>query len=83
VWELQNSFFDGLARCGCLLGVGELVDQCSLRMLFVGRVEEESGEEDKSFRRGGKGRDGCSPEIREDIRVVGGEGSLVVPSASP
>jgi len=48
---------------GYLLGVGELVDQCSSREFFV-RKEEESGEEKgRSFRREGKGRDGCSPEI--------------------
>jgi len=40
------------------------VDQCSLRKFFVRKEEEESGEEKgKSFRRGGKGRDSCSPEI--------------------
>ena len=50
--------------CGCLLGVGELVDQCSSREFFVRKEEEESGEEKRRiFRRGGKGRDGCYPEI--------------------
>jgi len=44
--------------------VGELVDQCSSREFFVRKEEEESGEEKgKGFRRGEKGRDGCSPEI--------------------
>jgi len=50
--------------CGCPFGVGGFVEQCSLRTFFVRREEEESGEaERKSFRRGGKGRDDCSPEI--------------------
>jgi len=40
------------------------VGQCSLWGLFVRREEEGSGEgEEKSFRRGGKGRDSCSSEI--------------------
>jgi len=40
------------------------VDQCLLRALFVRREEEESGKgEEKSFRRRGKGRDRCTPEI--------------------
>ena len=52
--------------------------QCSLRMFSVQKEEEESGEEEKkSFRRGGKGRDDCSPEIWGDIRVVGGEGAVL------
>ena len=64
VWELQIPLFPGLVMCGCLLGVGELVDQCSSREYFVRKEEEESGEEKgKGFRRGGKGRNGCSPEI--------------------
>jgi len=64
LWELQIPLFAELVLCGCLLGVGELVDQCSSREIFVRKEEEESGEgKRKSFRRGGKGRDGCSPEV--------------------
>ena len=63
VWELQIPLLARLVMYGYLLGVGELVDQCSSREFFV-RKEEESGEEKgRSFRREGKGRDGCSPEI--------------------
>ena len=50
--------------CGCPLGVGGFVDQCSLGTFFAGKEGEESGEEEKKrFRGGGKGRDSCSPEI--------------------
>ena len=34
VWELRNPLFAGLVRCGCLLGVGELVDQSLSRESF-------------------------------------------------
>jgi len=44
--------------------MGGLVDQCSLRAFSVRKEGAESVEEPKeSFRRGGKGRDSCFPEI--------------------
>jgi len=42
-------------------------------MLVEDGFRENRGRE-RGFRRGGKGRATCSPEIRGDNRVVGGEG---------
>jgi len=53
------------------------VAQCPGEM---GLYESEEGE-DKSFGRGGKGRDVCSPDVRVDILVVGSVGYLAVLSA--
>ena len=64
VWEIQNPLFPRVFESGCLLHGGELVDQCRLGEHFVKKEEEESREEEKnSFRRGGKDRDGCSPQV--------------------
>jgi len=49
---------------GRLFVVGGYVDQCSFRTFFVRKEREQGGEgENKSFRRGGKGRDSRSTEI--------------------
>ena len=50
---------------------GNIVDQCPSRSLRGREREERAGKKrKKSFRRGGEGRDGCSPEIWVDILGV-------------
>ena len=61
VWELQNPLFAGVSRCGRWLEVWV----SSWLRAFLREKGGEGSEEDvkKSFRREGKGRDSCSPEI--------------------
>jgi len=47
---------------------------------FRSQIELEN-KNPKGFKRGGRGRDGCSPDARVDIRVVSDEGYLVAWSA--
>ena len=47
--------------------------------LFVRKGQRRAGKKRrKSFKRGGKSNDSCSPKISVDIRVVRGAGYLVV-----
>ena len=49
---------------------------------FVREGAERRGKKtEKSFKRGGRGRDGCFPTVRVDVLVVGDEGYLVMSSA--
>ena len=48
----------------------------------VKAVKKKDEEEVNGFKRGGKGRDSCSPEICVDILVVDGAGYLVVSSGA-
>ena len=49
---------------------------------FEKRGRREQGRREEGLQARGKGHDCLSPEICGEIRVVGREGNLVVPSAS-